>query len=324
MRKIALLDTSVMSCNLGDQIIMDGIKKGMDPVLKSAMIVYMPTHTPLFHGYQAVRKKDTLNRYFKSIDLIFACGTNLLRKNMLLRKPLWNIRMSDSRLLKNVVLVGVGTDSRIAIENRYTEKLYHRILSKEYIHSTRDERTKTFLENMGFQAINTGCPSMWSLAENTNIAIPQYKAETVVFTVTDYNTDPEKDTIMVNTLCEEYERVFCWTPGWRDMEYLDSLGLNKRIQIIDPSVEAYDKFLEETRCDYVGTRLHAGIRAMQKKRRTIIIGVDNRARDINNDSNLNYLERDLICGLRNLINTNIETRVNIKSKEIERFVNQFL
>ena len=324
MRKIALLDTSIMSFNLGDQIIMDGIKKGMKPVLESASVVYMPTHTPLFHVFQIIRKMDSLNQYFKSMDLIFACGTNLLNKNMLHRRPLWNINMSDSKLLKNVILVGVGTDNQDAIENRYTEKLYQRVLSKDFMHSTRDEKTKKLLESLGFQAINTGCPTMWSLSEDVVNAIPQNKADSVVFTVTDYCTDAEKDNIMIDTLCKEYNQVFCWTPGWYDMEYIEKLEISKKVQFINPSVEAYDNFLEETYCDYVGTRLHAGIRAMQKKKRAIIIGVDNRARDINEDCNLNYLERSSICNLPKLINSKIETTVRIKKQEIQQFISQFI
>lgn len=324
MRKVALLDTSVMSDNLGDLIIMDGIKKGMESILKSSMVIYMPTHSPLFHSYQFIKKKDLLNRYFKSIDLFFACGSNLLQKNMLCRKPLWNIRMADSRLLKNVVLVGVGSDSRAAVENRYTEELYHRVLSKEYIHSTRDERTKKFLESMGFRAINTGCPTMWQLPRNIHDLIPQNKAETVVFTVTDYNKDMEKDTYMIDVLCREYEQVFCWIQGWFDMEYIENINVSKKIQFINPSLEAYDEFLEKTNCDYVGTRLHAGIRAMQKRRRALIIGVDNRARDMNSDFNLNYLERESICDLYTVINSSIETNVRIKDQGIKQFINQFL
>ena len=47
---------------------------------------------------------------------------------------------------------------------------------------------------------------------------------------------------------------------------------------MSPTLEAFDNLLEsEIDLDYIGTRLHAGIRAIQKKRRSIIIGVDNRA-----------------------------------------------
>ena len=43
--------------------------------------------------------------------------------------------------------------------------------------------------------------------------------------------------------------------------------------------------------DYVGTRLHAGIRALQHKKRTIIIGIDNRAIEKAKDFNLTVIDR---------------------------------
>ena len=53
--------------------------------------------------------------------------------------------------------------------------------------------------------------------------------------------------------------------------------------------------------DYVGTRLHAGVRAMQKGRRSIILSIDNRAREMGKDYNLNVIERNDIYKLEEYI-----------------------
>ena len=65
----------------------------------------------------------------------------------------------------------------------YTRYIYKNIFSKEYIHSTRDEKTKIFLENNGFKAINTGCPTLWGLTDDLCKQIPCQRKKKVIFTL---------------------------------------------------------------------------------------------------------------------------------------------
>ena len=76
--------------------------------------------------------------------------------------------------------------------------------------------------------------------------------------------------------------------------------------------------------DYIGTRLHAGIFALQKKKRSIILSVDERARDIDSTFNLKCINRDRIEErLEDRINTTFETNLNIDFSKIEIWEDQF-
>ena len=194
MKQIALMDTSVMSFNIGDQIIMESIHNELSSILKDSFIVNMPTHSPLFHFWEfSLRGKDSLRINLNNLDLKFVCGTNLLEKNMKKRKNLWNIHMLDSNYIKDFILVGVGSGPLDTSLNNYTRRLYKRILSSQYTHSTRDENTKILLEKLGLKAINTGCPTLWQLTKKHCSMIPTQKSDTVVFTLTDYKENIKKD-----------------------------------------------------------------------------------------------------------------------------------
>ena len=322
MKKIGILDTSILSFNLGDQIIMESTRKELHNVIKDSFVVNLPTHSPLFHKYEfSIRKED-------SLDYKFVCGTNLLEKNAFKRKKSWNLFLSDTYYINDFILVGVGTDNTDVKANWYTKKFYKTALSNKIIHSTRDEKTKIFLNSMGIEAINTGCATLWSLTKNFCSTIPKQKSEKVVFTLTDYCPDRKNDIEMIKILNSKYSQIYYWIQGIHDKEYIESLNLDwelkKKIVYIGPSLNAYNDFLLNNICDYVGTRLHAGIKAMQCGKRSIIIGVDNRAKDMNETYHLNYIERkDISNDLANYIDSSIETNVRIKEKNIKRFLDQF-
>ena len=75
--------------------------------------------------------------------------------------------------------------------------------------------------------------------------------------------------------------------------------------------------------DYIGTRLHAGIRAIQKKKRTLILSIDNRAIEIAKDINLNSCERGNNKEIKEFILNNYKTDIKIKKQEIEEWKSQF-
>lgn len=329
MKRIGILDTSVLSFNLGDQIIMESARRGLNSIIKNAFVVNLPTHSPLFHKYEfSIRRKDSFRKALDSLQYKFVCGTNLLEKNVFKRKNSWNLFLSDTYYINDFILVGVGTDATNTKANWYTKKFYRRALSSEYMHSTRDEQTKLFLESMGINAINTGCVTLWTLNKQFCATIPKIKCKSVIFTVTDYCPDRKNDVEMINILCNNYDSIYCWIQGIHDQEYINSLKLDSKIEgkisYIGPSLDEYNNYLRNNECDYVGTRLHAGIKAMQCGKRSIIIGVDNRARDMNETYHLNYIERkDIATGLENYINSSIITDVKINENNIRKFLNQF-
>jgi polysaccharide pyruvyl transferase WcaK-like protein len=53
---------------------------------------------------------------------------------------------------------------------------------------------------------------------------------------------------------------------------------------LGPTLAAYDAVLQAGPVDFVGNRLHGGIRALQKGRRALILSLDNRAAEIARDT----------------------------------------
>ena len=202
--------------------------------------------------------------------------------------------------------------------------MYKKILSESYQHSVRDMYTKTMLNKMGFEnVICTSCPTMWSFTKEHCLQVSKTKAKKVVTTLTDYNCDIEKDQKMLDILSENYDKIYIWLQGIGDYHYLQSLNINDKMIIIPPTLEKYDDILDNGDIDYIGTRLHGGIRALQKRVRSIIIGVDNRALEKKRDFNIPVIERQKIDELPKLINSSYITDIHIPIEEINRWKRQF-
>jgi polysaccharide pyruvyl transferase WcaK-like protein len=226
--------------------------------------------------------------------------------------------------LKGVICVGVGAGAGDKT-NRYTMKLYQKVLSHDYYHSVRDERSREYVESIGFKAINTGCVSMWMLTPEFCCSIPTVKSSQVVFTLTGGNRAPDiEDVTLVDILKKNYNKVFFWVQGDKDLLYFSRFKNTDDVEIIPPSVEAYDRLLTENDIDYVGTRLHGGIYAMRHKKRAIIIAIDERAREINKANNLNCIEKkDISEKLEEKINSSFATEIKMPYDNICRWKEQF-
>jgi polysaccharide pyruvyl transferase WcaK-like protein len=237
--------------------------------------------------------------------------------------PSWNVNIFNAKMMRDTICVGVGMGSKGIVPNLYTRCLLKKILSHKYIHSTRDERTAEFLRNIGFKAINTGCATTWGLTNDICHQIPKSKAETVVFTLTDYMRDIESDKYLISTLKKLYRKVYFWIQGIEDYAYVTSLVEKGEIEIISPNLQSFSQILAGN-VDYVGTRLHAGIKALQNKKRTIIIEVDNRASDMKESINLPTIKRtELVEKLEMMILSDFETKLNINTEAIDKWRQQF-
>ena len=111
---------------------------------------------------------------------------------------------------------------------------------------------------------------------------------------------------MLDILKKNYKKRYFYVQTIWDLDYLHTLKNIKDVIIIDSSIQSYKEALENFNVDYVGTRLHGGIFAMQNKVRSIIITIDNRTRNINKINNLNVVERK-INELEKIINSEIKT-----------------
>ena len=93
---------------------------------------------------------------------------------------------------------------------------------------------------------------------------------------------------------------------------------------IPNTLEAYEAALNNGGVDYVGTRLHAGIHALNHKIRSIILAVDNRATEMGRDVNLPVIQRSEISEtLEKKIQSEFATEIQLKQENIERFKAQF-
>ena len=322
MKNILVLDTSVASGNKGDDIIMECTHKELDFLLKDNYELRLPTHVSSFHWYQVLRKSYSLKR-FVDCSLKFVGGSNILAKNMLTHYPQWNINWFNCKPIEGSILVGVGAGAGER-SNWYTRKLYRRVLNHDYFHSVRDERTRNYIEGLGLKAINTGCVTMWMLTPEFCKTIPINKSEKVVFTLTkkvNHDTDYQ---LLIDTLKQNYAEVFFWPQGIDDYKYFKQFKNIEGIKVLQASKVAYDNFLTNNVVDYVGSRLHGGIYAMRHGRRAVIIAIDERAREINRTNHLNCIDINDIRQLPDLINSAIETKVEMDYGAINQWKEQFI
>lgn len=322
MKTAILFDPGIRSLNKGDEIIMKSAECELNKLINNAYIIKCATHSPVVTWYQNTKLNPRM-RVYLAADYKFICGSNLLWHNMFMPRTALNINPFNCMPYKNSVLVGVGTDSSKNKCNLYTKYLYSKILNKKYYHSVRDEETGKLLASMGYKYINTGCVTMWKFTPEFCKEIPTKKSNEVIFTLTDYDKDYENDQRLIDILNENYEKLYFWIQGVFDKEYFDSLKNTQNIKIIPPNVSDYAKILSRD-VDYIGTRLHAGMFAMQHKKRTIVIAVDNRVRDLKKSYHINSIERNEIEKLSELINSEFKTDVKINTKNIHKWMAQFI
>lgn len=279
---VSLLDTSVASENLGDRIIVEAVEKVVRNTLPEAFVVTVPTHESM--------GRRSLSLVERSAVAVVA-GTNLLSSHMW-GFGQWRVGLLQALRVHDLVLCGVGWWQYQDKPDLYTRLLFRRILSDRWMHSVRDSYTRERLEAIGFDEVaNTSCPSMWELDERVDCG--RSPADTVVTTLTTYSKDPDSDRHLLRVLGEEYDRIFFWPQQHGDRSYFRRLGgaVSEEATVLPASLDAFDRVLTDE-VDYVGTRLHGGIRSLQHGNRTIIVAIDNRAREIANDTGLPVVSRD--------------------------------
>ncbi len=321
MDKVLILDTAVASTNRGDDIIMECVNKELAPITKGKFVYTLPTHVSPFHWYQVVRNSYAVQKY-SNCELKFAGGSNLLVKDMLTHYPQWNINWFNCAPLRGLVLLGIGAGAGDK-SNAYTRHLYRRVLSHDFVHSVRDERSRAYVESLGLKALNTGCVTMWQLTPDFCRQIPTRKTGRVVFTLTSYAHDLDNQ-YLIDTLRENYAEVYFWPQGDDDLDFLKGFRNTEGIKVLEATKEAYDEYLTKNDTDYVGTRLHGGIYAMRHKRRAIIIAIDERAREIHKCNNLPCVDKNDIRQLDAMINGELVTDVKMPLDDIAKWRSQFI
>ena len=318
MDKIVLFDTAEASNNLGDSIIMDYCEKHIEKMFQDHpyFMYKIPTH---------VETGKSARRLNQESKISFVCGTNILKTSILAHK-LWKISLMDVLQYKNICLMGVGWGNYTKFyTDPYTKWVYRKLFRNSFLHAVRDKYTKQQLESLGItNVIYTACPTMWELTPEHCNKIPKQKADSVMTTLTAYLPDVENDTLMLRTLCKLYNKIYFWSQQIEDIDYLMSLNIDRsNILIIPSTLKAYDDIMTNQNIDFVGTRLHAGIRALNQKCRSIIIAIDNRALEINKSSNLPICKRQEMSVLNKLLLEAINTDIKLPLKNISMWKQQF-
>jgi len=315
-KRVVLYNPALSSINLGDHIIASSAKQHLGPLIDDAFVVEVSTHLP----------PSRYMRIFKEADFRFVLGSNLLRGRMNGIFRQWDIHLGTAHWVTPAILMGAGWWQYGDEPNRYTKMLYREVLSKTHLHSVRDSYSRDMLQRCGVSnVVVTGCPTLWDLSAEHCSQIPRSKSRRVLVTLTDYSKDPQRDRALLDLLLRSYDQVLFWPQGYGDMAYLQRLmTVADHIEILSPNLAAFDAALDSGDIDYIGTRLHGGIRALQRARRSLVIAIDNRAQEMHRDFGLPIVHRGEVAALSDWIHGISETRIRLPEEEIASWKGQYV
>jgi len=321
--KICLFDPGIEdhngspSANLGDLIIQEAVKRELNSACGNCETVHISSHvfpTP---------EQISLAR---NCSLIFAGGTNLLGSQMNVYKQ-WKVSFRQQIKLKKSVLIGVGWERYQDEPNFYTKFILNFVLSRKLFHSVRDSYTKAKLQSAGIRnVLNTGCPTMWPLMNIKSEDYPLEKAENVLLMLTDYSKKPDLDKKLLELVASRYKKIFFWPQGRSDLEYFSELRANNNFPFftLEHSIASFENFLNSgVSFDYIGTRLHGGVKCLLSKKRSLILEIDNRAAEIAKDTKISTAKRADFEYINRWIDAPSTTNIKLDSDTIRLWRSQF-
>lgn len=310
-----LLNTAMGSENSGDHVIMDACGAIASELFPGG-VTHVATH------YYSEELEHLPPRSLKLL-----CGTNILYTHMANQQQ-WalarNLRSNLNVCLFGVGMSDIGADDSI---DRYSRRFYRTMLSRDCMHSVRDEHTKLRLQEAGVDnVLNTACPTMWSLTPQRQNEISATRSDNVIASITDYCFDPGLDALMLETLKSLYKNVTIWVQGSHDLDWcLEGIVDPSEFRLIGPDIEDLNRAIATEDFDYVGTRLHAGIRCLNGGHRSLIVSVDNRARQIGKDTGLPVVERceGFEKAIASWVEHPVKTEIELPWKAIDQWKAQF-
>lgn len=314
-KKVVVFDPAAASFNKGDMIISEAVERELVGLLSDAEIVKISLHQPLGKIHRSLLREKCLK---------IVGGSNAVSAVMhpILRQSRWHLSPQDYQSVKGFCYMGVGwagTNLRSNLVGKWFLK--HFPSKSPDAHSFRDSETLVRASRFGIKnGVNTGCPTMWCLTPDKMGAVRKSKGSIVVTTLTDNMPDKSADLEMLKFLKDQYEEVYIWFQGINDGDYFKSMNISG-IRELPRTLSGYQSFLKEnaSRLDYVGSRLHGGVKALQCGVRTIILAVDHRALDISRDVGLLVLPRKELNVLQDLVNTDLQMSVDIDRNAITQW-----
>ncbi len=283
MRSIVIVDTSFCTSNIGDQIIMEAVNEVVAALFPLAFVNRVTSHEAL-----STRQHD----FILEADLCFLGGTNLLSSN-LSSKGLWKVTRADAEVyaLTPTVCLGTGWERASDQPSAFSSSFLKTSLTQSFSHAARDSFAETMLAGLGLPVLNTACPTMWRLTPEHCQTISTEKNSEVAFTLTAWLPDAEPDARLVRLLLDHYDRLYFFPQMSADLDYAKQIAWDQKIEVVPPNLKSYDAVLQDKALDYVGTRLHGGIRALNAGVRALILSVDHRAARIAEDTALPVVAR---------------------------------
>ena len=305
--------------NLGDCIIWQAVEQQLRAMFGAkAEIQSVSSHVP---------PDERVKRQIKTATHRIVGGTNLLGSSMGKHRQ-WKVSGRAMGFRHPAVLMGVGWGGYEAEPDSYTKLLLKAVLSHKFLHSVRDGHTEKLLRIAGFKnVINTSCPTLWQWAGEPCQVNTREPSDRVLLMLTDYRRDEANDRALIQLLAARYKEIVFWPQGSEDPYYGSYLlfPVRNKVRMLERSMEALEKFLaEEGPVDCVGTRLHGGIKCLKYGQRSLIIEVDNRAKEIARDTNLPTVARNDLDGIARWTRATLPCTIHVRKEPIDRWKQQFV
>lgn len=281
---IGWIDPSIETGNGGDLIIAQAVGGELRELVPSGEIHPLPSRRPW------TREERKLAQ---GCDLFVVGGTNLLTSHPHKYRQ-WEYGLRDAVLLRHrCILFGVGWWQYQDPPDVLARAMLRSALLPGVEHGARDSYTVGQLQHSGIEAVNISCPTLWD-APPSGTTRNQFRGP-VVATLTDYMRDPERDEHLLKALRARTDELHVWPQGSEDVDYVTELGFAG--QLVDSDLSTFDDLLANPGMEYVGTRLHAGIRALAAGVPAVVVAIDNRAAEIARDVQLWSIARTDLNGL---------------------------
>jgi polysaccharide pyruvyl transferase WcaK-like protein len=326
---IILIDPSlqdnngVPSNNLGDLIIYDSVIKIIEELFPDYEVVRLSAHQ-WFTQKEKMQLKESL--------VTFAGGSNFLSSDI---RHFYRFTPEKKRGFylfpgfNNVVLLGTGWYRYQQRPDWATTIYFNRILNKRYFHSLRDnfsvqQLKKAFITKL----LNTCCPTTWNL---NPLFVNKFQVgyDNILFTLNNNYPNSTADNNFITEILNAGSKYIYFFPQVaEDKDYLTTLtGFKEnksKFKILPHQYNEFNQFTHNSQFNYIGTRLHAGIHSLQRSMPSIIIGVDNRAIEIQKDTNLNVIGRKDSQLLQNWMQGSYNPgEIQLPMENIAKWKNQF-
>jgi hypothetical protein len=308
MRSLVWLDPGLESQNAGDEVISEAIG-AIDASVGMARRISTHRHP---------RLRDL--RALAAAEIVVIGGSNILASHME-RHRQWLVTPAvAASVWGKCVFVGVGWWQYQRPPCRYSKWLIKGIADQGALHAARDGYTAQRLRDMGLRTAMTSCPTMWGLPRE----LPQSRSTTALVTVTNYYRDKVVDSCWLSAVSSRYQRVVAVGMEAGDFNYLESIGFLEipNVAYAGTGLGTLDRALEDE-VEFVGTRLHAGIRSLGAGRRSLILGVDNRAKEIAVGTGLPVVPRIDLAGIRQWIEGPSASTLTLPTEAIEGWLEWF-